>query len=114
MSLPPEKIVLGGFSQGGMVTLDMAIRKNLNFSHYLLLSANPIAMGRLGEKASGKKMTGKIFQSHGRNDEVLSFEYAQLLNTKLIEFGFDTYFAPFNGGHEISMDVLEVLNKKVF
>ena len=48
----------------------------------------------------------KIFQTHGLQDGVLPLQGAESLKAALQESGAEYQFVPFNGGHEIPMQVL--------
>ena len=49
----------------------------------------------------------RVFQSHGRQDVLLSFEAAEILRDMLIEGGMSVEFIPFNGPHTIPMEAVE-------
>jgi phospholipase/carboxylesterase len=48
-----------------------------------------------------------VIQSHGRADPLLPYSIAERLRDSMIENGIDVRFVPFNGGHEISNNVLD-------
>lgn len=100
MNISPEKTVIGGFSQGAMLALELALNTELPFAGILLLSGALIDGNKIIEKA--KKRKGfKFYQSHGVNDIILSHNMAEKLSQKLLEAGWDGYFQSFEGGHEI-------------
>jgi phospholipase/carboxylesterase len=47
----------------------------------------------------------RVLQTHGRQDTVLPFEPAEDLATRLREAGVDVRFLPFEGQHEVTLEV---------
>lgn len=105
-----SKVLLGGFSQGSMVSLSCALQDVSKISKIFLLSSTLFDQDLMNEKVSGLKDT-PIFQSHGQGDMVLPFSLAKRLS-ELLEKNVATYeFHPFNGGHEIPLNVIERLKE---
>jgi phospholipase/carboxylesterase len=99
-------VVLGGFSQGAMLALDVALRTERPLSGLILMSATMIARDEwlpLMSRRSGLA----VLQSHGRADPLLPFSIAEELHDALREAGLDVRFVRINGGHEISGGVLD-------
>jgi phospholipase/carboxylesterase len=103
----PKKAILGGFSQGAMITTDVALTGGLGFHNLAILSGSHLSSARWDEGISrvGKQL--HVLQSHGRSDPLLSFGVAELLHKKLVDAGADASFIPFQGGHEIRPNVLD-------
>ncbi|CAN5561037.1 esterase [soil metagenome] len=107
-TLAPSKVVLGGFSQGAMLALDVVLRSDRAFAGVVLLSGTFLAEREwkpLFEKRKGLP----VFQSHGQSDGVLPFSVAETLTKELSTAGLATRFVPFRGGHEIPPPVLDGL-----
>jgi phospholipase/carboxylesterase len=109
----PSQVILGGFSQGAMISCEVALKMESQLDALVILSGNPIALDGWTQQMPSKKGL-KVFQSHGMQDQVLSFEKAKMLHDLLESHELDTCFVPFNGGHEIPMPVISELNKHVF
>ena len=95
-----SQIILGGFSQGSMVSFHVAfnridVRKLLMFSGILV-----------GDSNSFEKKEFSVFQSHGRNDSILPFLQALKLKEFFEKRKMDLNFVEFHGGHEIPLDVI--------
>ena len=108
--LEPSRIILGGFSQGAMLALDVALHGDRRFDGLVLLS------GTLLDEASWTaKMIARsgqrVFQSHGRLDPILPFALAERLDERLRSAGWDARFVPFTGAHEIPPVVLSGLQE---
>ncbi len=106
--LAPSKLVLGGFSQGSMLSMDVALRTSQSVDALVILSGTLLAQDVWVPKMSA--LRGKpIFQSHGTHDPILPYALAERLKTELVSAGADVTFVPFRGQHEIPPPVLESL-----
>ena len=111
-----EQIVLGGFSQGAMLACDLILRTDRPFAGLVLMSASIIAEDEWIPLISNRKGM-PVFQSHGLDDPLLSYEMAQQLRDELLSGGLEVEWIEFRGGHEIPIPVLERLGlfiQKVF
>jgi phospholipase/carboxylesterase len=97
---PPGKTVLGGFSQGAMVSLDLALRSTHPFAGLLLLSGTHLAANEWAAAFEARRGL-PVFMSHGEQDEMLPFGVSQRLGETLSSHGFDVTWVPFRGGHGI-------------
>lgn len=103
--LPTPRIVVGGFSQGGMIATDVAL--HLDESPAALVVFSGTILNEPAWRAAAPKHAGlKTVLSHGRQDPILPFLGAEWLRDLLKEGGLDVEFHPFNGGHTIPRDVL--------
>ncbi len=104
-----EKLVIGGFSQGAMLTCDVALRDERPLAGLALLSGSLIAEQEwlpLMRRRAGLR----LFQSHGRQDPILPFELAERLHGELRAAGIVSGpLVAFNGGHGIHPTVLSAL-----
>lgn len=105
---PPDKIVLGGFSQGAMLSLDMALRSSRKLAGLVLLSGTHIAADEWAPLLSSRRGL-PVFQSHGHDDAVLPFAVSDTLHETLITAGIPVEWVPFRGGHAIPPPVLSAL-----
>lgn len=104
--LPISRIVVGGFSQGAMVSLDVALHLEDRPSGVVLLSGTLVARSEWERRA--RKRTGlPVFQSHGRQDPLLPFFAAESLRHLLVRAGLEVEFLAFDGGHTIPASVLD-------
>ena len=98
-------IVLGGFSQGAMLSCDLALRTDEPLAGLLLFSGTLLAKAAWREGAA-RRVGLKVAQAHGRTDEVLDFTAAEHLRDLLAGAGLDVRWTPFPGGHTIPMEAL--------
>lgn len=108
LRVPEGKLVLGGFSQGAMLSLDLALRSERSLAGLVLMSGTLLA-----EQEWTPRMPGRaglpVLQTHGRQDPLLNFGYAERLRDHLMEAGLDLRWVPFNGQHEVPPVVLQAL-----
>lgn len=101
-----DRFVLGGFSQGSMLTVDVAFQLEASPAALLAWSGtllNEVEWRKLGPARKGLK----VVQSHGRQDQILPFTWAEYLRETLSELGLQVEFLPFDGPHTISMQALQ-------
>jgi phospholipase/carboxylesterase len=110
--LPTERLVLGGFSQGAMLSLDVALHRDTPPGALALMSGTLLAEDEWTPRM--KKLAGvPIVQSHGTVDPLLPFFIAEMLRDKLVEAGAQVEFVPFQDGHAIPPNVIAAVGKLV-
>jgi phospholipase/carboxylesterase len=109
-SLPLDyhRTVIGGFSQGAMLTCDLVMRTAFPFAGLVQLSGSLLAK-QDWRPTIGKRAGLPVFQSHGTQDPILPFVMAQRLRDELIAAGLTVHWHSFRGGHEIPVPVLAQL-----
>lgn len=108
--IPWERLVLGGFSQGAMLALDVLLHETRKPRGMFLLSGNLVDEKNTRGRAS--RLAGlKFFQSHGTGDPLLAFSGAQALEAVLQKAGLDGALHSFDGGHALPPDVLMALGR---
>ena len=105
LKLSRSQIVLGGFSQGAMLAIDVALNLAEPPAALCILSGGLICHPNW-QQLSKKLGKLKVLQSHGRRDAILRFSEAQALQAMLVAGGADVEFIPFDGGHEIPPQVV--------
>jgi phospholipase/carboxylesterase len=103
----PQRLVLGGFSQGAMLSIDVALAADPPVDRVVALSGVLLADSLSGLRAGGPRPP--VFIAHGREDAVLSFEGGQRCKEVLEAHGFPVTWRPFDGGHEIPAGILRDL-----
>jgi phospholipase/carboxylesterase len=107
-SADPRKTILGGFSQGAMLSCDVMLRSTQPYAGLIQLSGTLLATQEwtpLLQKRKGLP----VFQSHGMQDEILPYVGAEALRDTLTHAGFSVEWHSFRGGHEIPRTVLQRL-----
>lgn len=100
------ELVLGGFSQGAMLSCDVAIHGEAPKSLVLLSGA---LLARDEWLPAMKDSSLNVFQSHGTHDTVLAQSGGIALKESLEGAGSAVEWHSFRGGHEIPMPVLAAL-----
>ncbi len=101
--------LLGGFSQGSMLAVDQALHAEVPPRGLILLSSTLIAASEWTPRM--ERVRGlPILQTHGTEDPILPFEYAERLRDLLLAGGAEVEFVSFTGGHELPPEALRALS----
>ena len=103
--LPTRRLVLGGFSQGAMLALDVALHREQPPAALMLMSGTLLAAS-VWEPLLPKLAGVPVLMSHGRGDGLLPFGIAEVLRDKLAAAGARVEWHPFVGAHEIPLAVI--------
>ncbi len=103
---PPGKVVLGGFSQGAMLSLDVALHSGGALAGLLLLSGTHIAATEWAARYDERRGL-PVFMSHGDADPLLAFGIAERLRDTLRAHDIPVEWVAFHGGHAIPMDIIQ-------
>lgn len=104
--LPASRIVLGGFSQGAMLSTDVALRLDEAPALLAVFSGSLLAEDEWRERA-GVRGGMCVLQSHGREDGILPFQAAEWLRDLFRENDVDVEFLPFHGPHTIPAEAIQ-------
>jgi phospholipase/carboxylesterase len=96
----PRKTVLGGFSQGAMLSCDAMLHRDRPYAGLVQLSGNLLAQP-VWSPLMPKRKGLPVFQSHGMQDEILPYVGAERLRDALSQSGLAVEWHSFRGGHEI-------------
>ena len=109
LSIDYKKTVIGGFSQGAMLTCDAVLQTDYPFAGLVQLSGNLLAKTVWGPLMT-KRRGLPVFQSHGTKDDMLPHIGAERLSDALTKSGLAVEWHSFPGGHEIPEPVLRRLS----
>lgn len=107
-----DQLILGGFSQGAMISTDVALHMPEKPALLALFSGALICRDRWRELAAADKKI-KVLQSHGEVDPILSPAMGASLRQLLESQGHDVTFYSFVGGHTIPMPMVQALAGQV-
>jgi phospholipase/carboxylesterase len=102
----PGKLVLGGFSQGAMLSVDVALRSARPLAGLVVLSGTHLAADQWGARMDARQGL-PVFMSHGEVDELLPFAIAEGLRDALAAHALPVEWVPFRGGHGIPPVVVD-------
>lgn len=97
-------LVLGGFSQGAMLTMDVALRGDIPVPQLLLQFSGTMICEQHWRQALPRLKDTFVFQSHGKLDPILPYTSAVALNEMLSEAGVAQEFYSFLGPHTIDTE----------
>jgi phospholipase/carboxylesterase len=98
--------ILGGFSQGAMLSIELALGDELGPDGLLIFSGSLINAREWRRRVSPRRNI-PVFQSHGTEDPLLSYADAEKVRDLLISTGHHVEFVSFPGGHTIPRIALE-------
>jgi phospholipase/carboxylesterase len=107
---PANRVILGGFSQGGMIAAEVAFRTEQRLEALILLSPTFVDEQRWIEGMPRRKGL-PVFISHGRRDDVLPFAASERMQKAMRDAGLKVMWVPFDGIHETPAYVVTELNK---
>lgn len=86
--IAPGKIVIAGFSQGGAIALQTALRHGERLAGVLALSTYLPLAEKIGKEASPANRAVPIFMAHGNYDDVIPIARAQASRRQLEALGY--------------------------
>jgi phospholipase/carboxylesterase len=104
----PTRTVLGGFSQGAMLSCDALLHSTQPYAGLIQLSGTLVAKQEWNPLLVKRKGM-PVFQSHGTQDPILDFPMAERLRDEFLQAKLKVDWQPFRGGHEIPELVLRRL-----
>jgi phospholipase/carboxylesterase len=107
---PHLPLVLGGFSQGGMLACDTVLCSPQPVSALIMLSSSRIAFSDWLEHRDALSDL-PVLVSHGSGDTDLSFAAGEALLDFYRDNGARVTWQPFDGGHEIPLVVWRALRR---
>jgi phospholipase/carboxylesterase len=105
----PQPVVLGGFSQGAMLSAEIAFQTDQPLAGLILIGGTTVHEAAWVERFPGRRGL-PIFIAHGRSDGVLPFEIADRFRTRMQAGGLDVTWVPFDGGHDLPTEVVTAMN----
>ena len=103
-----SSLVVGGFSQGAMLSVDLALRSTRLSPIGLIAWSGALICESTWELAFGKDPRNiKVFQSHGRQDMILPISTGRALNGFLRGLALSTDYVEFQGPHTIAIESIE-------
>jgi phospholipase/carboxylesterase len=115
LSVKPESILLGGFSQGAMLSVEVALASQRPLAGLAILSGTLIRKSVWTTRAPARHDL-PVLQSHGRTDPILPYANAEALRELLTQAGLSVEWLPFGGGHGIpdsAVDRLGVFIRRI-
>lgn len=102
-----RRLALGGFSQGAMLAMDIAVRGLRNPPAVLFQYSGTLVCEAAWTAAAARLANTETIQSHGSMDPILPFEGAEALYGLLKVSGVPVQFFPFAGPHTLTMRAVD-------
>ena len=96
----PKHTILGGFSQGAMLSCDALLHSTQSYAGLIQLSGTLVAKQEWSPLMAKRKGL-PVFQSHGTQDPILDYPMAEQLRDEFLHGGLAVEWVSFRGGHEI-------------
>ena len=105
----PGPIILGGFSQGAMLSGEIAFQTDQPLAGLVLLGGTTVNEAGWAEGFAARRQV-PIFIAHGRRDGVLPFAAMERFQARLRDAGLEVTWFPYDGGHNVPDSVIDALN----
>jgi phospholipase/carboxylesterase len=104
-----SRIVLAGFSQGGVIALHTAIRHHERLAGVIALSTYLVLADRLADEAAAANRDLPIFMAHGTADPVVRFEWGDTSRRALVADGYRVDWHTYRMEHSVCMEEIEAI-----
>lgn len=99
--IAPQHIVLAGFSQGGNVALNCALRYPERLAGTMILSSYLGLRNQLSAQASSANRTLPIFMAHGLQDDIVPLPLAQIARSTLDNLDYAIDWHSYSMAHSV-------------
>jgi phospholipase/carboxylesterase len=111
--LAPPRVALAGFSQGAMLSLDVALQCDAGVERVAVLSG-ALLLDSLPALLANCRARPRVLVTHGRFDPIVPFHWAERSVAILERHGLRVDFRPFDGKHAIPIEVRSALAEFLF
>jgi len=110
MDIPNDRIVIGGFSQGGHMALQLCYRfLPTKVAGVFALSSFLANESRVYDRVTELPTASPLFMGHGKHDSLVPFSWGKNTFDKLISLGLRCQFHEFDIDHELDEHELILL-----
>lgn len=102
-----KKIVLAGFSQGGVIALQTGLRHTSRLAGIMALSTYLALEASLANEASAANKDIPIFLAHGTHDDVIPIQLAHNSRDALTRAGYNIEWHDYRMPHSVSPEEIE-------
>ncbi|MEC4724808.1 carboxylesterase [Shewanella sp. D64] len=99
--IPANKVVLAGFSQGGVMSLFTGLRYPQQLAGIMALSCYLPTADKLPEELSEVNRTTAILQHHGEQDDVVPVSSGKMANSLLKAAGYNAQWKTYQMPHSV-------------
>ena len=106
-----QRIVLGGFSQGGAIALYAGLRHPVRLAGLVALSTYLVDPASLAEEAAPANRDVPIFMAHGSEDEVVRYHWGEASRLALENHGWSVAWQRYAMGHAANADEIAAVGR---
>lgn len=106
-----EKIILAGFSQGGVISYYTALNSDFNLAGLLIMSSYLPDASILDVAKMQHKKSLPIMICHGNQDQIVNMVYAKTATKHLQGFGLDFVWHEYPMGHSVCLPQIQDISK---
>ena len=110
LGVAPDKIILAGFSQGGVIALHLGTRITHKLAGILALSTYMSEPDKLASEASEQNRQTPILMCHGRMDDIVPTTYGRQAYNALQQAGFNVQWQDYMMEHNVCADEIEQIS----
>ena len=109
--VPPGRVVLGGFSQGGAMSLFTGLRYGKALAGVICMSGYLLLPETLAAEASAANRSVPIFMAHGTADPMVGIERGRESRDRLVEAGYAVDWREYPMEHQICGEELRDIGR---
>ncbi|HHJ34707.1 MAG TPA: carboxylesterase [Gammaproteobacteria bacterium] len=102
--IDPARIVVAGFSQGGAIALHCGCRYPTPLAGIMALSTYLPLPDTLASEIAENAIDIPVFMAHGRQDDVVSYEYGKQSMTRLQTLGMEVQWYEYDMAHAVCIE----------
>lgn len=106
-SLPANRVLLAGFSQGGAIVLHTALRHPETLAGVMALSTYVPILNSVEKERAEENSGIDIFMAHGNYDPIVALPHAQNSRDKLESLGYQVEWHSYNMEHSVVPDEID-------
>ena len=107
LGIPPERVVVGGFSQGGIMALSLLLTRPELMDAAMVWHSRMLEQVVAAHSATASALQGKkLWLSHGTHDDVIPLAQAQAIARHVQALPVALTYREFAGAHELPQDEL--------
>lgn len=108
--IPPARIVLAGFSQGGAIALYAGTRSRHKLAGIMALSTYLVLADSLGAERTDESAEVPILMVHGTHDQVVPYDRGSQARAALEQQGYAVQWHEYPMAHEVCMPEVQEIS----
>ncbi len=105
-----RRIVLAGFSQGGVIALHTGVRHAQRLAGIVALSTYVVMPDRLADEGSAANRDVPIFMAHGTSDPMVRLEWGEAGRRALVAAGYGVEWHTYPMPHSVVWEEIEAVS----